>query len=150
VPTRLTVLLIDPQAERLRDLGTRIAAEGYEVVPLADAAKAQRFVQGLDSAVIVTTPEAGVDLAALLAQGRTLVVLGSRAEEEDALPEQAAFLLAAGLEPPELARRLLLVLLGRELGAGPDANLAALVGDLSRTPQIELLRGLDAAGARDR
>ncbi|MFL6195100.1 MAG: DegV family protein [Thermoanaerobaculia bacterium] len=153
MPTRPTVLLIDPRAERLRDLGNRLAAEGYEVVPLGDAAKAQRFVQGLESAVIVTTSEAvaaGVDPAALLAQGRTLVVLGGRAEEEDALPEQAAFLLATGLEPAELARRLLLVLLGRELGAAPDAGLSGLVGDLSRTPLIELLRGLNAAGVSGR
>ena len=36
MPIRPTVLLIDPQAERLRDLGNRLAAEGYEVVPVAD------------------------------------------------------------------------------------------------------------------
>ena len=41
VPTRPTVLLIDPQAGRLRDLGKRLAAEGYEVVPVADAARAR-------------------------------------------------------------------------------------------------------------
>lgn len=154
MPTRPTVLLIDPQAERLRDLGHRLAAEGYEVVPVADAARAQRFAAGLGDAVIVTTADAlaaGIDPAALLAgAARTLVVLGARPEEEEALPETAAFLSINGLEPPEIARRLLLVLLGRELGATPDANLASLVGDLTQTPLIELLRGLNATGASGR
>jgi DegV family protein with EDD domain len=154
VPARPTVLLIDPQAGRLRDLGTRLAAEGYEVVPVADAAKAIRFAEGLGEAVIVTTTaavEAGVDPAALLSgSSRTLVVLGERAEEEEALPERAAFLAVGGLEPPEVARRLLLVLLGRELGAAPDASLSSLVGDLAQTPLIELLRGLAAVEASGR
>ncbi|HEY4563221.1 MAG TPA: DUF4388 domain-containing protein, partial [Thermoanaerobaculia bacterium] len=152
---RPTVLLIDPQAERLRDLGTRLAAEGYEVVPVADTTKARRFVEGLDAAVIVTTTQAlaaGIDPAALLGGSttRTLVVLGADPAEEAALPEEVSFLAVGGLEPPEVARRLLLVLLGRELGAAPDASLANLIGDLAQTPLIELLRGLEAAGASGR
>jgi DegV family protein with EDD domain len=154
VPTRPTVLLIDPQAERLRDLGTRLAAEGYEVVPIADPTRARRFADGLGATVIVTTLEAlaaGVDPAALLAgSARTLVVLGENPGEEEALPEAISFLPVGGLEPAEIARRLLLVLLGRELGAPPDVNLTSLVGDLSQTPLIELLRGLDAAGTSGR
>jgi DegV family protein with EDD domain len=154
MPTRPTVLLIDPQAERLRDLGTRLAAEGYEVVPLADLDRAQRFAEALSAAVLVTTTEAlaaGVD--AMLPGGapaRTLVVLGSGPDEETSLPEEAAFLSMKGLAPPEIARRLLLVLLGREIGAAPDAHLGNLVGDLAQTPLIVLLRGLDAAGTSGR
>ena len=152
---RPTVLLIDPQAERLRDLGSRLAAEGYEVVPVAGVARAQRFAAGLDTALIVTTTAAlaqGIDPAALLSgsAARTLVVLGASADEEAALPEEVAFLAVGGLEPAELARRLLLVLLGRELGASPDASAVSLVGDLAQTPLIELLRGLDAAGTSGR
>ena len=158
MPARPTVLLIDPQAERLRDLGTRLAAEGYEVVPLADVGKARRFAEGLDTAVIVTTTQAlaagidRIDPAALLggSTARTLVVLGADPADEAALPEEAAFLSVGGLEPPEIARRLLLVLLGREIGAAPDAGLANLIGDLAQTPLIELLRGLDAAGTSGR
>ena len=155
MPARPTVLLIDPQAERLRDLGTRLAAEQYEVVPVADTARARRFAEGFGSAVIVTTTQAlaaGVDPAALLggSTARALVVLGAHPEEEAALPEEVSFLSVGGLEAPEIARRLLLVLLGREIGAAPDANLATLVGDLSQTPLIELLRGLDAAGTSGR
>src|SRR3954467_6200700 len=87
MPPRPTVLLIDPPAQRLRDLGTRLAAEGYEVVPVADTTKARRFVEGLDAAVIVTTTQAlaaGIDPAALLggSPARTLVVLGADPAEE--------------------------------------------------------------------
>jgi DegV family protein with EDD domain len=155
VPTRPTVLLIDPQAGRLRDLGNRLAEEGYEVVPIADPVRARRFAEGLETAVIVATTDAlaaGVDPAAMLggSAARTLVVLGENPGEEEALPEEVAFLPVGGLEAPEIARRLLLVLLGRELGAAPDATLASLVGDLSQMPLIELLRGLDAAGTSGR
>ncbi|HEY0511258.1 MAG TPA: DegV family protein [Thermoanaerobaculia bacterium] len=155
MPARPTVLLIDPQADRLRDLGNRLAAEGYEVVPVADAVRARRFAEGFVTAVIVTTAAAlaaGIDPTALLAgsEGRTLVVLGGHPTEEEALPENVAFLAVGGLEPAEVARRLLLVLLGRELGAAPDANLASLVGDLSQMPLIELLRGLNALAASGR
>jgi DegV family protein with EDD domain len=144
--TRPTVLIADPQAERLRELGNRLAAEAYEVVPVTDAARARRFAEGLESAVIVFAHEVlaqGFD--EILTEGRTVVVLGGRPEDEDGLPEAVSFLAAAGLEIPELARRLLLVLLGRELGLQPDAHLSSLVGDLAQTPLIEILRGLDAA-----
>jgi DegV family protein with EDD domain len=149
------VLLIDPQAGRLRELGNRLAEEGYEVVPIADPTRARRFAEGLGAAVIVTTTDAlaaGVDPAAMLggSAARTLVVLGENPGEEEALPEEVAFLPVGGLEAPEIARRLLLVLLGRELGAAPDTHLVSLVGDLSQMPLIELLRGLDAAGTSGR
>jgi DegV family protein with EDD domain len=151
---RPTVLLIDPEAGRLRELGNRLAAEGYEVVPIGDPARARRFAEGLAAAVIVTTTaalKAGVDPAALSGgAARTVVVLGDGAAEEEALPAEVSFLAVNGLEGAEVARRLLLVLLGHELGAVPDAALASLVGDLAQTPLIELLRGFDAAATSGR
>jgi len=143
--TRPTVLIADPQAERLRELGHRLAAEAYEVVPVTDAARARRFAEGLESALIILAHEEGFDLREILTDGRAVVVLGQRPEDEDGLPEAVSFLPVGGLEPPEIARRLLLVLLGKELGLQPDANLSSLVGDLAQTPLIEILRGLDAA-----
>ena len=158
--TRPAVLFVDPQAGRLRDLGARLAAEGYEVVPVGDAARALRFAEGLDQAVIVTSLEAlaaGVDLDALLASGssggsrrRTVVVMGPHPSGEEALPEEVSFLAVGGFDLPEVARRLLMVLLGRELGLEPDGRLASLVGDLAQTPLIELLRGLATAKASGR
>lgn len=149
MPARPTVLLIDPQAERLRELGHQLAAQGYEVVPVADAARAQRFAQGLGLVVIVVVAEA-LTPEILQGQERTVVVLGQHPAEEEALPDEVSFLAAGGLEMAETSRRLLLVLLGRELGVAPDANLASLVGDLSQMPLIELLRGLNAASASGR
>jgi hypothetical protein len=148
------VLLIDPRADRLRELGHRLTAAGYEVVPLAGVTRARRFAEGREAAVIVVTREAleawiahpaAAGAAWLAGAGRTLVVLGAEPDDET-LPEAAACLPIAGVEPPEIARRLLLVLLGRELGAAPDAGLTSLVGDLAQRPLIELLRRL-AAGA---
>ena len=50
-------------------------------------------------------------------------------------------------ELPILSRNFTrFVLLGRELNLDPDASLTALLGDLSRTPLFDLLRGLGAAG----
>ena len=159
VPARPTVLLIDPQADRLRELGNRLAAAGYEVVPLADvdagAPLRRRAGGGGDrghprGAGGVDRPSC--DGEGRLARRRRADPGGARrrsaaAPADDALPEAALFLPVAGLEPPEIARRLLLVLLGRELGAAPDADLTSLVGDLAQTPLIELLRGLAAAAA---
>lgn len=130
------------------------------MVPVGDAARALRFAEGLDQAVIVTSLDAlaaGVDLDALLASGgssrsgrRTLVVMGNHPAEEEALPDEVSFLAVGGFDLPEVARRLLMVLLGRELGLEPDARLASLVGDLAQTPLIELLRGLATAKASGR
>jgi DegV family protein with EDD domain len=146
---RPTVLLIAPQAERLREIGRELAAQGYEVVPVADPNRAQRFAQGLGSAVVVVDP-AVLDPKGLLAEGRTVVILGQHPEDEEGLPDEFSFLAAAGLEASELARRLLLVLLGRELGVEPDSRLSSLVGDLAQTPLIELLRGLNTAAVSGR
>lgn len=158
---RPTVLLLDPQADRLRELSHHLTAGGYEVVPLADAAKGRRFAQGLGSVLTVATAEAlsGLpDAAELMAElastqngsDRALVVLGHRAEEEEALPETASFLATGGLGAEEIARRLRLVLLSREVGLEPDATLTSLVGDLSHLPLIDLLRGFAAAGLSGR
>lgn len=155
---RPAVLLIDPDSERLQELSHGLAAEGYEVVPVADIAIGRRFAQGLDEALIVTTtrvlagdPDPEALVAELHAGGRrTLVVLGKMPGEEEGLPEAVSFLALDGLTLREIERRLLLVLLGRELGAEPDTRLESLVGDLAQTPLLELLRGLNRAGTSGR
>ncbi len=155
---RPAVLLIDPGPDRLEELSNGLAAEGYEVVPVADLAMGRRFAQGLGEALIVTTTEVvagSPDPNALLAElhrggQRTLVLLGSHPEEEEGLPETVSFLTVGGLGLREIERRLLLVLLGREVGAEPDTKLESLVGDLAQTPLLELLRGLNRAGITGR
>ncbi|MES1240701.1 MAG: DegV family protein [Acidobacteriota bacterium] len=155
---RPAVLLIDPVTERLEELSHGLAAEGYEVVPVTDLAMGRRFAKGLGEALIVTTtrllagnPDPGAVLIELHAGGqRTLVLLGERAEEEEGLPETVSFLTIGGLALLEIERRLLLVLLGREVGAEPDVKLESLVGDLAQTPLLELLRGLNRAAVSGR
>jgi DegV family protein with EDD domain len=154
---RPAVLLIDPEPERLEELSHGLAAQGYEVVPVAHLALGRRFAQGLGEALIVTTtrvlsasPDPEAVLAELHAGGqRTLVLLGDSAEEEG-LPETVSFLAIGGLALLEIERRLLLVLLGREVGAEPDTKLESLVGDLAQTPLLELLRGLNRAAVSGR
>jgi DegV family protein with EDD domain len=155
---RSAVLLIDPDPARLEELSHGLAAEGYEVVPVADLALGRRFARGLGEALIVTTtrlvaasPEPDALLSELHAGGRrTLVLLGERPEEEEGLPESVSFLAIDGLALLEIERRLLLVLLGREVGAEPDTKLESLVGDLAQTPLLELLRGLNRAAVSGR
>ncbi len=150
---RPAVLLIDPVASRLDELSHGLAAEGYEVVPVSGLAIGRRFAQGLGEALVVITsrlvaesPDREALLAELHADGRrTLVLLGETPEEEEGLPESVSFLAVGGLALVEIERRLLLVLLGREVGAEPDVHLESLVGDLTQTPLLELLRGLNRA-----
>ncbi|HWN45511.1 MAG TPA: DUF4388 domain-containing protein, partial [Thermoanaerobaculia bacterium] len=150
---RPAVLLIDPVPERLAELSHGLAAEGYEAVPVSNLALGRRFAKGLDEALIVTTtqvvaesPDPEALIAELLASGRrTLVLLGTHAAEEERLPETVSFLAMEGQTLAEIERRLLLVLLGREVGAEPDVKLESLVGDLAQTPLLELLRGLNRA-----
>ncbi|MFL6203264.1 MAG: DegV family protein, partial [Thermoanaerobaculia bacterium] len=150
---RPAVLLIDPVPERLAELSHGLAADGYEAVPVSDLALGWRFAKGLGEALIVTTTRvvaASPDPEALIAElhaggRRTLVLLGDNPAEEEGLPETVSFLAMAGQTLVEIERRLLLVLLGREVGAEPDVKLESLVGDLSQTPLLELLRGLHRA-----
>lgn len=150
---RPAVLLIDPVPDRLEELSHGLAADGYEAVPVSDLALGRRLAQGLDEALIVTTtrvvaesPEPDALIAELHAGGRrTLVLLGESPGDEEGLPETVSFLSMSGQSLVEVERRLLLVLLGREVGAEPDVRLESLVGDLSQTPLLELLRGLSRA-----
>lgn len=150
---RPAVLLIDPEPGRLAELSHGLASEGYEAVPVSDLALGRRFAQGLGEALVVTTtrlltgsPDPEALITELHAGGkRTLVLLGETSEEEEGLPETVSFLAVGGLSLLEIERRLLLVLLGREVGAEPDVLLESLVGDLAQTPLLELLRGLNRA-----
>lgn len=155
---RPAVLLIDPVPERLEELSHGLAADGYEAVPVSDLAMGRRFAKGLGEALIVTTtrvvaesPDPAALIAELHAGGRrTLVLLGDSSAEEEGLPETVSFLAMEGQTLVEIERRLLLVLLGREVGAEPDVKLESLVGDLAQTPLLELLRGLHRAGTSGR
>ncbi len=123
------------------------------MVPAASADEGRRFASGLGPSVIVTGAEVpgfgdasilGVLLETTGAATR-LVVLGEDEAAAERLPDDVLFLAAGDLEGPELVRRIRLVLVGWELGIEPDAQLATLVGDLSLTPALEVIRGLGRA-----
>jgi hypothetical protein len=152
---RPAVVVIDPQPSRRRDLSQGLASLGYEVVPALDEGQGRLYAAALAAAVVVAPlgfmgsgGAAGAGAAATLASangGRTLLLLGDRAEDGEDLPEEIAYLAAGGLAAGELVRRVHVLLLGREVGVDADSQLESLVGDLALTPFLELLRALHRA-----
>lgn len=152
-----SVLLVELDPERRKSLSFGLTAEGYEVVPSIDAAEADRFARGLGPTVIVIPVELARDESGGLApgfaihgEGRTLLLLGERAEDGAGLEEDALFLPTAGLEESELVRRIRLALIGREIGVEPDYHLRGLVGDFSLVSPLDLVRRLHRLAATAR
>lgn len=152
---RPAVLLVDPEVSRRKDLAHGLSGCGYEVIPAVDEQEARRFAAGLEPGVVVapaalarsggpvTERFAGAaDSAGNGAARHTLLLLGQGEEDGRDLPEEALFLQAQGFPSADLVRRIHLVLLGREIGLGPDAGLDSLVGDFSLIGLFELLRSL--------
>lgn len=149
--SRPSVLLIDPEADRRREIARGLAGFGYEVVPVVGLEEGRRFAAGLGPGIVVVPAGLvrGADgsvterfAAADSADQLTLVLLGAGEEEGRDLPEDLLFLKTAGLSVDDLVRRIHLVLLGREMGIEPDADLDSLVGDLDLLPFLELLRAV--------
>lgn len=152
--SRPSVLVVDPDALRRKELTRGLAELGYEAVPAIDAAEGRRFAAGLGPGIVVAPASLpgfgdGAVLATFpAAEGgarRTLLLLGRPGEEQE-VPEEILFLEADGLPGAELVPRIHLALLGREIGVEPDAALESLVGDFSLFPPLELLRALERAG----
>ncbi|MEM7584835.1 MAG: DegV family protein [Acidobacteriota bacterium] len=147
---RPAVLIVDPDDSRRRALSQGLAAGGYEVVPAMSSAEGLKFARGLGPSVIVAAAELlGFGQGEVFdrfavrdpAVKRTLVLLGGTGDETD-VPEDILFLAVEGLPHDELTRRIRLVLVGREVGVEADADLRSLVGELSLTPLLELVRAL--------
>ena len=155
---RPSVLVVDPEAARRREVSHGLTGFGYEVIPAVGVEEGRRFAAGLGPGVVV------VPLA--LARGAdgsiperfgttggapgntsqpTLLLLGRTVEEGREVPEDVLFLAADGTPPADLVRRIHLVLLGREMGVEPDAELESLVGDFSLLPFLELVRTVSRA-----
>lgn len=152
--SRPSVLVVDPEASRRREVSHGLAGFGYEVIPAIGAEEGRRYAASLGPGIVVA-PAAlarGEDgaLAERFASAdptaqQTLLLLGKADEEGKDLPEDVLFLKADGLPPEDLVRRIHLVLLGREMGIEPDADLESLVGDLALLPFLELLRATHKA-----
>ena len=147
---RPAVLIVDPDGARRQALSQGLAEQGYEAVPAMGAEEGLKFLQGLGPSVTVAPAElmgfgdpAILDRLALRdgTMRRTLILLGDAADEDE-VPEDVLFLSVQGLSYEEIIRRIRLVLVGREVGVDADAALSSLVGELSLTPLLELVRAL--------
>jgi len=151
--TRPAVLIVEPEPALRKEISEGLSAHGYEVVPAEGADEGRRFAEGLGPSVIVareSVPGFGDgsilgELRAATSADTVLVVLGGADQAPDELPEDVLYLPAGGIDAPELVRRVRLVLVGWELGLEPDADLRTLVGEMSLTPILEVIRGLGGA-----
>jgi len=151
---RPSVLLVEPDAERRREISQGLARFGYEVVPALDAEEGIRFAAGIGTGTLIADldlPGFSLDNAfervpGLARGGRqALVLLGRRPEDESGLPRAVRFIPTQGINGGEMVRRLRLVLLGQEVGVETDPRLESLVGDLEQSPPLELVRALARA-----
>ncbi len=151
---RPSVLVIDPESVRRKEISNGLTGFGYEVIPTVGLAEGRRFAATLGPGVVVAPAELVKDGNGALSErfgtaGRageqTLLLLGRTAEEGRDLPEDVLFLEADGLPAEDLVRRIHLVLLGREIGVEPDSDLESLVGDFSLLPFLELVRAAGRA-----
>src|SRR4029453_17868299 len=151
---RSSVLFVDPEATRRRGIAPLLAGFGYEVIPAVGPEEGRRYAESLGLGIVVA-PAAlarGADGSVVErfasdrpASEHTLLLLGKTDEEGKELPEDVLFLKGDGLPLEDLVRRIHLVLLGREMGIEPDADLDSLVGDLALLPFLELLRVAERA-----
>lgn len=151
--SRPAVLIVEPDAELRKELSEGLSGHGYEVVPAESPDEGRRFAEGLGPSVIVAGEALpGFGDGSILGELReattaetVLLVLGSSEAASEDLPEEVLYLPAGDRKPQELVRRIRLVLVGWEIGLEPDEELQTLVGELSLTPALEVIRGLGRA-----
>jgi fatty acid kinase fatty acid binding subunit len=145
---RPTVLVVDADGARRKELTHSLAEYAYEVVSAEKSAEGMRFAIGLTPNLIVATsemegfgdltvlkylaPQEGAPMPKLL-----LMVEGDPAGLD--LPEEVLAIGISDLSTPAIVRKLRTVLIGRELDLEPDERLESLVGDLQMLPLFELL-----------
>ncbi len=155
---RPSVLVVDPETSRRKELAHGLSEFGYEVIPAIDETQGMLFASELGPGIVVVPTSLAADggrpmserFAAKDASIQHKMLLLGHGEEGLHLPEDALYLDAAGLDGSELVRRIHLVLLGHEVGLEPDARLESLIGDFSLLPILELLRRLQRVHATGR
>lgn len=159
---RPSVLVVDPETSRRKELAHGLTEFGYEVIPAIDESQGMLFAGELGPGIVVAPASLAANGGAnarpvierFAARDPTIqhkvLLLGQGEQEGQLLPEEVLYLDAAGLDAHELVRRIHLVLLGHEVGLEADARLESLVGDFSLMPILELLRGLQKVRATGR
>ncbi len=147
---RLTVLVVDRQEIRRKELARGLASYAYEVVTAADGEEGRRFAEGLrPDAVVVEAALAGTVMAAVAGEaGPLLILLDDTEEAPTAGP--GPVVAVAGLAAEAMVRKVRTALLGRELGIPADARLEALEGNLLALPLLALWPKLRRRGGRGR
>ena len=151
---RPTVLVVDPDEGRRKEMARSLTELGYEVISAEKPAEGMRFAIGLTPGVMVA--DAGVDGfgdAAVLkyvvaedgAPPPRLVLLRAGEAAGAEPPEQVIVVVTAGLTTAAIVRKVWAVLVARELGLEPDARLDSVLGDLQLLPFYELLPLLQKA-----
>ena len=149
--SRQAVLVVEPDSAVRKELANGLARYGYEVVPAVTSEEGERFAAGLGPGVVVASADLpGYGDGAILERWRgavgsgeqTLVLLARGARDEAELPRAVRLVTIDGLAWGDVARRVRLVLLGREIGVETDPDLEGLVGDLEQVGVLELVRSL--------
>ncbi len=143
---RPTVLVVDTQEPRRKELVRGLAEHAYEVITAASADEGRRFAGGLNPDVIVVESRLSAALEPATAEGSppaTVVLVDGDAEV--GAGERGLAVATDGLEAAEILRMVRTVLVGRELGLATDPRAKSLRGDLHALPLLELLPMLQRA-----
>jgi DegV family protein with EDD domain len=150
---RPTVLVMDREETRRRDLVHALAGHGYEVIAAATSKEGKRFANGLRPGVIVAEA-ALVDVvgpfgfwvrSSRQTEASPTVVLLSDAEIGADVPDGVRIIALAGLAADGLLRKVRTALISRESGLATDPRLESLVADLQELPFFDLLPLLQRA-----
>jgi DegV family protein with EDD domain len=150
---RPTVLIVDREEPRRKELTRGLAGDGYEVVAAADMHEGRRFASGLEPGVIVAEaalvdagdpsgPRTGRQGAG--APGPTTVLMCDARSLFDP-PEGVLVAEVAGVGSDSVLHKIRTVLLGLEFGLHVDPLLESLSGELETVPLLELLPRLEEA-----
>lgn len=147
---RPTVLVVDIDEARRREISRGLAELGYEVVSAENSATGMRFATGLSPRVIFAGREVeGFGDAAVLrfltpdpetgALSQLVLLCDGVDAEDESLPDEVLTVDVGGLTHAGVVRKLRTQLTAMELGLATDARLDSVLGDLNAFPLLELL-----------
>lgn len=151
----VTTLLHLADTKTQTALAHGLIQHGHEVITANNFNEAVLYLQNMPFDVVLLPAGAWLELPPealrrLLEEPKkddpTLVVLGSRPEQEVDLRRDVVFLPIWDLAEDQLLRRLRVVLLGGFLDLPPDAAGASLVGSIAQRPLLDLVPAVARSG----